>query len=198
MTVSLAVLASGRGSNFASIAEACENGGVDARPEILISNNEHAHALDRAERRGIRAEHIPYNPDNRESFERRAVERIRSENCDLVILAGFMKVLTSYFVKQFEDRILNIHPSLLPSFKGLDAQKQALDYGVKVSGCTVHVVTEAVDDGPIVDQVAVRVKDDDTVDSLSKRILKQEHKLFPRAIQQYIEEELSKGVTRNK
>ncbi len=188
MTVSLAVLASGRGSNFASIAEACKEGQVDARPDVLISNNEQAHALDRAERRSIRAEYIPYDPENRESFERRAVGLIESEGCDLVILAGFMKILSSYFVNRFEDRILNIHPSLLPSFRGLDAQKQALEYGVKVSGCTVHVVTEEVDDGPIVDQIAVRVKEDDTEDSLSKRILEQEHELFPRAIQQYIDE----------
>jgi phosphoribosylglycinamide formyltransferase-1 len=191
VTVSLAVLASGRGSNFASIAEACKEGQVDAHPDLLISNNEHAHALDRAERRGIRAEYIPYDPEDRESFERRAVDRIESENCDLVILAGFMKILSSSFVNQFKDRILNIHPSLLPSFRGLNAQEQALEYGVKVTGCTVHVVTEAVDDGPIVDQIAVRVKEKDTADSLSKRILEQEHKLFPSAIQKYIQEELS-------
>jgi len=190
MTASLAVLASGRGSNFASIADACEKDQVDARPDILISNNEHAGALSRAERRGIRAEFIPYDTEDRESFERRAVQLIEAEDCDLVVLAGFMKILTSYFVSHFEDRILNIHPSLLPSFRGLKAQKQALDYGVKVTGCTVHVVTETVDDGPIVDQIAVRVREDDTVDSLSKRILEQEHKLFPRAIQKYIEEEL--------
>lgn len=190
MTVSLAVLASGRGSNFASIAQGCSEGLVEAQPELLISNNQNAEALDRADRRGIRPYYIPYDEVDRRAFEEQAVEIIENNECDLVVLAGFMRVLTEYFVNQFEDRILNIHPSLLPSFRGLEAQKQALEYGVKVTGCTVHVVTESVDDGPIVDQVAVRVQEDDTVDSLSKRILKQEHKLFPRAIQQYIEKEL--------
>lgn len=190
MTVSLAVLASGRGSNFASIAESCSQGLVDARPEILVSNNQNAEALDRADRRGITPYYVPYDQDDRRAFEERAVDVINDHDCDLVILAGFMRVLTEYFVSQFEDRILNIHPSLLPSFRGLEAQKQALEYGVKVTGCTVHVVTETVDDGPIVDQVAVRVKEDDTVDSLSKRILEEEHKLFPRAIQKYIENKL--------
>lgn len=193
MTVSLAVLASGRGSNFASIADACERGDVDATPRVLISNNQDAQALNRADRRGITPHYIPHNSEKPRQFEEQAASVIKNKDCDLVILAGFMRVLSAYFVGEFEDRILNIHPSLLPAFKGLDAQKQALDYGVKVSGCTVHVVTEAVDDGPIVDQVAVRVKDDDSVDSLSRRILEQEHKLFPRAIQKYIEHSLRSG-----
>jgi phosphoribosylglycinamide formyltransferase-1 len=115
--------------------------------------------------------------------------------CDLVILAGFMRILSGRFLDHFPDRVLNIHPSLLPAFKGLEAQKQALKYGVKVSGCTVHVVTEAVDSGPIVDQVAVRVHEDDTVDTLSKRILKEEHELFPKAIQQYIDRHLRERET---
>lgn len=194
MTVSLAVLASGRGSNFASIASACEKGEVNASVELLISNNQDAQALNRADRREIEPYFLPHDEDDRRQFEEQAAQIIRNHNCDLVILAGFMRVLSSYFVGQFEDRILNIHPSLLPSFRGLEAQKQALDYGVKVTGCTVHVVTEEVDDGPIVDQIAVRVKDDDTVSSLSKRILEQEHKLFPRAIQQYIEENLNSRI----
>lgn len=196
MSASLAILASGRGSNFASIAESCKNGQLDARCKLLISNNEDAGAIGRAERRGISAFHVPHDRNDRKTFEEKTAELIRMNECDLVILAGFMRVLSSYFVNEFENRILNIHPSLLPSFRGLKAQKQALDYGVKVTGCTVHVVTETVDDGPIVDQVAVRVKPDDTVDSLSKRILEQEHKLFPKAIQQYIEGNLrSESVT---
>jgi phosphoribosylglycinamide formyltransferase-1 len=191
VNASLAVLASGRGSNFASIAESCETGEIDADVDLVISNNQDAGVLGRAERRGIDHYHIPHDNDDRRSFEESAVKRINQKDCDLVILAGFMRVLTPYFVNEFKDRILNIHPSLLPAFKGLQAQKQALEYGVKVTGCTVHVVTEDVDDGPIVDQVAVRVKEDDTVDSLSKRILEQEHKLFPRAIQRYIDQNVS-------
>ncbi len=187
MTVSLAVLASGRGTNFESIAVACEDGKIDARPEVLISNNQNAEVLDRAGRHDVEGHFIPYDEGNPRQFEQRATDLIQSRNGELVILAGFMRVLSPDFVRTFEGRILNIHPSLLPSFRGLEAQKQALEYGVKVTGCTVHVVTERVDDGPIVDQVAVRVKDDDTVDSLSSRILRQEHKLYPRAIQQYID-----------
>lgn len=190
MTINLAVLASGRGSNFASIADACERGDVDATPAVLLSDNVDAECLARAKRRGIEPHYIPYDDSDRRQFEEQAATIIRDNNCDLIALAGFMRILSSYFVKEFEGRILNIHPSLLPAFRGLHAQKQALDYGVKVSGCTVHVVTEELDDGPIVDQVAVRVKDDDTEDTLSARILEQEHNLYPRAIQKYIEDEL--------
>jgi len=191
MNVSLAVLASGRGSNFASIADSCDKGSLDASVELVISNNEDAGVLGRAERRGIPSHFIPHVSEDRRQFEEEAATVIENRNCDLVILAGFMRVLSKYFVNQFDNRILNIHPSLLPSFRGLEAQKQALEYGVKVTGCTVHVVTEEVDDGPIVDQVAVRVKEDDTEKSLSKRILREEHKLFPQAIQQYISQNFS-------
>lgn len=190
MTVNLAVLASGRGSNFASIADACEAGEVDATPRILISDVADAECLDRAKRRGIEPHYIPYNENDRRQFEEQAGNLIEKNDCRLIVLAGFMRILSPYFVNRFEGRILNIHPSLLPAFRGLNAQKQALEYGVKVSGCTVHVVTEKLDDGPIVDQIAVRVKEDDTEDTLSARILEQEHKLYPRAIQKYIEEGL--------
>lgn len=190
MTVNLAVLASGRGSNFASIADACDAGEVDAEPVVLISDNMDAECLSRAKRRGIEPHYVPYDDSDRRQFEEQAAGIIKNKNCDIVALAGFMRILTPYFVNEFEGRILNIHPSLLPAFRGLNAQKQALEYGVKVSGCTVHVVTEDLDDGPIVDQVAVRVKDDDTEDELSARILEREHELYPRAIQKFIEEEL--------
>ncbi|MFB6344441.1 MAG: phosphoribosylglycinamide formyltransferase [bacterium] len=196
MTVNLAVLASGRGSNFASIADACERGDVDADPALLLSDKNNAECLDRARRRGIEPHYIPYSESDREQFERQAARLIRKNDCDLIALAGFMRILSSYFVNEFEGRILNIHPSLLPAFRGLEAQKQALEYGVKVTGCTVHVVTEELDAGPIVDQIAVRVQDDDTVDTLSARILEQEHKLYPRAIQKFIDEELR--VTRDR
>ncbi len=182
MTVKLAVLASGRGSNFHSIVREIEDGTLDAVIEILISDRPDAEALKRAEEHGIETRHIPYDKNNRRAFEEKAGDLIEEKGCDLVILAGFMRLLTPYLVGRFEGRILNIHPALLPAFKGLDAQRQALEYGVKITGCTVHVVTEDMDAGPIVAQRAVPVLDDDTEESLSARILEEEHKLYPEAI----------------
>lgn len=186
--VHLGVLASGRGSNFASIQDHIDQGELDARIEVLISDREDARVLERARNRSIPSYHVPHDVDHRKKFEEKAVQLLREYDVDLVILAGFMEVLSPYFLRQFPDRILNIHPSLLPAFKGLNAQKQALEYGVKYSGCTVHVVTEDVDSGPIIAQSVVPVHSDDTVERLSERILEQEHKLFPRAIQKYADE----------
>lgn len=195
MTVNLGILASGRGSNFVSLTEACREGRVDADPVVLISNNPDAKVLERAKQRDVPPHFVPYEEFGRSHFEQHAVSLLREYGCDLVALAGFMRILTSDFLEHFPERVLNIHPSLLPAFRGLDAQAQALEYGVKVTGCTVHVVTEEVDAGPIVDQIAVRVHEDDTVESLSKRILEREHELYPRAMQQYIETRLRQPST---
>ncbi|MEW5692881.1 MAG: phosphoribosylglycinamide formyltransferase [Candidatus Hydrogenedentota bacterium] len=185
MTIKLAVLASGRGSNFQAILQSILKNELDATIKALISDNKDAKALTIAKENNIPTFYIPYDKNNRIEFEKKAIEIIDSYSCDLIILAGFMRILTSFFVKYYENKILNIHPSLLPAFKGLDAQKQALLYGVKITGCSVHIVTENLDDGPILAQRAVPVYDNDTVESLSQRILEQEHILYVEAIKIY-------------
>lgn len=191
MNVKLAVLASGRGSNFQAIAAAIERGDLHAEITILISDRATAAALSIAREHHIHAEYLPYDKNDREAFERRAAALMKERGCDLVILAGFMRILTPYIIGCFPDRILNIHPSLLPAFKGLDAQKQALEHGVKIAGCTVHVVTEEMDGGPIIGQRVVSLEEDDTEETLSARILEQEYILYPEAIAAYGERVLS-------
>lgn len=183
----LGVLLSGRGSNFEAIANSIAQGRLDAEIAIVISNRASAAGLDIARERGIPLRVIPSAGLNREAWDRLAVEELRTHGVELVCLAGFMRLLSAGFIRAFPDRILNIHPSLLPAFPGLDAQKQALDYGVKIAGCTVHYVDEALDSGPILLQAAVPVFDADTVDSLSARILAQEHFIYSRAIQAIVE-----------
>ena len=183
----LGVLASGRGSNFQSIQTEIVSGALDAEVVVLISDRERAPALEIAENFGIEARYIPYDKSNRQDFEEKAAAMIEAHDCDLIILAGFMRIITPWFIDRFAGRILNIHPSLLPSFKGLHPQKQALDAGVKIAGCTVHVVTAEMDSGPIIAQRSVVVFDDDTEESLSDRILVQEHLLYPEAIRIYSE-----------
>lgn len=185
MSLALAVLASGRGSNFQAIQAAIERGSLDASVRLLLSDRRKAPALDIARTHGIEAVHLPYDRNDREAFERKAGDLIDHQGCDLVILAGFMRLLTPYLVQRFAGRILNIHPALLPAFKGLNAQQQALDYGVKYSGCTVHLVTEDMDAGPILGQRVVPVFEDDTEPTLSARILEQEHQLYPECIAGY-------------
>ena len=182
MTIRLGVLASGRGSNFRAIEDAIERGELDAIISVLVSDRENAGALDLARERRIRAEHIPYDRQDREAFERNAADLLEAEGCDLIILAGYMRILTPYFIRRFENRILNIHPSLLPSFKGLHPQQQALDAGVKFSGATVHLVIDDLDAGPIITQAVVPVLTTDTEETLSARILEQEHLIYSDAI----------------
>lgn len=182
MSIRLGVLASGRGSNFRAIQNAIETDQLDATIPILVSDREDAPALDLAKQRGIRAAYLPYDKSNREDFERKAAALLNEENCDLIILAGYMRILTPWFIRHFENRILNIHPSLLPSFKGLHPQRQALDAGVKFSGATVHLVIDDLDAGPIVAQAVVPVEDGDSEESLSARILAKEHQLYTEAI----------------
>ena len=178
----LGILISGRGSNFEAIADSIEKGDLDAEIAIVISNNPKAQGLTRAQERGLNAVCVRSRAMEREAYDRLVVEKLREANVDLVCLAGFMRLLSSYFVNEYPQRILNIHPSLLPSFPGLEAQLQAIEHGVRYSGCTVHFVDERLDAGPIIAQAAVPVLDGDDEDSLAVRILEQEHRTYTEAI----------------
>jgi phosphoribosylglycinamide formyltransferase-1 len=177
------VLASGRGSNLQSIIDAVEKGELPAEIAIVLVNKKEAQALDRARHRNIPAEFL--DPDgfpDRVSYDRVLAQRLQARRVDLVVLAGYMRLVTSALIEPFKNRIINVHPSLLPSFPGLRAQRQAVAYGVKVSGCTIHFVDEEMDHGPILLQAPVPVEEGDTEDSLSERILLEEHRLLPKAI----------------
>ncbi|HXE75273.1 MAG TPA: phosphoribosylglycinamide formyltransferase [Candidatus Xenobia bacterium] len=179
----IAVLLSGRGSNFEAIADAVAAGKIpDAEIAVVISNRENAPGIEKARQRGLEAVVIPSKGRQREDYDREVVALLQEKKVDLVCLAGFMRLLSPVFVSAFRNRILNIHPALLPAFPGLEAQKQALDWGVKVSGCTVHFVDENLDAGPIVLQAVVPVRDDDTEETLAARILHEEHRIYPEAI----------------
>ena len=178
----LGILLSGRGSNFEAIADSVAAGRLDAEIALVVSNRAEARGLELARVRGLPAAVIPSKGVEREEYDRRVVAELRAAEVDLVCLAGFMRLLSAEFCRAFPQRILNIHPSLLPSFPGLDAQKQALEHGVKITGCTVHFVDELLDAGPIVLQAAVPVLDDDTAESLSARILAEEHRIYTEAI----------------
>ncbi|MEO0249735.1 MAG: phosphoribosylglycinamide formyltransferase [candidate division WOR-3 bacterium] len=178
----LGILISGRGSNMVALVEAIEQGRLDAEVAIVISNVETAAGLEKARQHGIETLAISHKGLSREEHERQVVAELKKRNVDLVCLAGYMRVLSPYFLKEFPQKILNIHPSLLPAFPGLEAQHQALEYGVKFSGCTVHLVDEQVDHGPIVKQAVVPVYDDDTVETLSARILAEEHRIYAEAV----------------
>ncbi len=183
----LGVLISGRGSNLQAIIDAIAEGRLDASIAVVVSNRSGAAGLQRAEKAGLPAavlDHRGYA--TREDYDRALVGLLRGHGVTLVCLAGFMRLLSSVFIEAFPNAVLNIHPSLLPAFPGLDAQRQAWEYGVKVSGATVHLVTPELDAGPIVMQAAVPVLDDDTPDSLAARILAEEHRIYPAAIQRLI------------
>jgi len=179
----LCVLASGRGSNFASIVEKIEAGEVPAVVDVLVSDNPQARALEIARQHGIetavfRREDYPTNKAHNQAI----VDFLKPRGIDLIILAGYMRIVKAPLLEAYPNRVINIHPALLPSFPGLEGQKQALEWGVRYSGCTVHFVDAEVDHGPIILQAAVPVEQDDTVETLSARILKEEHKLLPRAV----------------
>ena len=178
----LGILISGRGSNFEAIADSIEKGDLDAEIAVVISNNPKAQGLQRAQERGLNAVCVRSRAMEREAYDRLVVEQLREAQVDLVCLAGFMRLLSSFFVNEYPQRILNIHPSLLPSFPGLEAQLQAIEHGVRYSGCTVHFVDEHLDAGPIIAQVAVPVLDSDDEDALAARILEQEHRIYAEAI----------------
>lgn len=184
MSRTLGVLISGRGSNLQAILNAIADERLDARVGVVVSNVAEAEGLARAEKAGVPTAVVSHKDFvSREAFDKSVLEVLQEHNVDVVCLAGFMRILSQVMVRAFPHRILNIHPSLLPSFVGLNAQRQAIEHGVKVSGCTVHLVDEQLDHGPILLQTAVPVLEGDTEDSLSARILQKEHQLYPRAIQ---------------
>ena len=183
MSHRIGVLLSGRGSNFEALADSIAAGRIPSAEIVLvISNREGALGLERAAARGIPARVIPSKGLQREAYDALVVAELQRARVELVCLAGFMRLLSPHFVASFPERILNIHPSLLPSFPGLEAHRQALEYGVKFSGCTVHLVDEYLDAGPIVIQAIVPVRDDDTEETLSARILVEEHRIYTEAV----------------
>jgi phosphoribosylglycinamide formyltransferase 1 len=183
MTKRIGVLLSGRGSNFEALADSIVAGRIpNAEISIVISNRPDAPGIERAKARDINAKVIPSKGLERETYDRQVVALLQENNVDLVCLAGYMRLLSPFFVAAFPNRILNIHPSLLPSFPGLESQKQALDYGAKFAGCTVHFVDENLDAGPIILQAAVPIEDQDTEASLSEKILREEHRIYTEAV----------------
>lgn len=182
MTKRIGILLSGRGSNFEAIARNVASGAIDAEIAVVIANRPEAKGLETARKLGLTALSLPSKGLDREVYDRQVVAELKKRQVDLVCLAGYMRLLSAYFVREFPQRILNIHPALLPSFPGLDAQHQAIDHGVKVSGCTVHFVDENLDSGPILVQAVVPVLNDDNADTLSARILEQEHRIYSEAI----------------
>lgn len=186
--LNIGVLASGRGSNFQAIIDEIEKGRLNAEIKLLIVDNNAAYAVERAKKHSI--EYLYLNPNefaSRHVFFTRIAEELKKRGIELVILAGFMRIVEKPLIDAFPNRIMNIHPALLPSFPGLHGQRQAINYGVKISGCTVHFVDEGIDTGPIIIQASVPVSPDDTEETLSERILKMEHKIFPEAIRLYAE-----------
>lgn len=188
----VAVLASGRGSNLQAIIDSIEANQVQAAIVAVISNKKDAVALERARKHGLKDLFVdpkPFagQPDSREAYDRALLAILQQHDAELVLLAGYMKIVTAVLVNAYANRMMNIHPSLLPSFPGLDVQKKAIEWGCKLAGCTVHFVTEGVDEGPIILQAAVPILDDDSPETLAARILVQEHRLYPRAVQLFAE-----------
>ena len=180
----IGVLVSGRGTNLQAIIDAIENGEVDARISLVLSNQPDAPALGRANKHGIESMWLdPKQVSGKKEYDRAVAGKLKEKGVDLVCLAGYMRILGPEFIRTFEGKIINIHPSLLPAFPGLNVQQQTIDYGVKFSGCTVHFVNEEVDAGPIILQAVVPVHESDDAESLAERILIQEHLIYPRAIQ---------------
>lgn len=206
MSLPIAVLASGRGSNLQAILDAIKAQTLAAQVVVVLSDKADAKALDRAKEEGISAFHInPKAFENKVAYEAELIKYIEEYHCQLICLAGYMRILSPYFVQHAPCMIMNIHPSLLPSFPGLHAHQQALDYGVRYSGCTVHFVNEDVDGGAIIFQEIVEILPDDTEDTLSERILIKEHQIYPKAIQMFAQNRLEisgrhvvvKGVNQN-
>jgi phosphoribosylglycinamide formyltransferase-1 len=187
--IKVGVLVSGRGSNFQAIIDNIETGALSAELAVVISDQADAYSLERAKKHNIPAVHVSARgfKGKRDEYDALLVKELQKHNVELVVLAGFMRIITPTLLKAFPNRVMNIHPALLPSFPGLHVQKAAIEHGVKFSGCTVHFVDEDMDTGPIIIQAVVPILDNDTEDSLSARILKQEHKIYSRAIQLYAE-----------
>lgn len=186
--MNIAVLCSGNGSNLQAIIDAVKGGYIKAKIALVVSDNKNAFALERAKKAGI--ETLVLNPKDfksREDFDKEIVKGLKKKDVGLVVLAGFMRLMSSYFVKEYKDRIMNIHPALLPSFKGTHGIKDALEYGVKVTGPTVHFVDDKLDHGAIILQRAVEVKDEDTEETLLERVHAEEHKIYPEAVKLFVE-----------
>ena len=200
MPLRLGVLVSGRGSNLQAIIDAIEAKTLDATIALVVSNKKNAMALERAKKHGVKGlfldpKSVAGELEPRRAYDEKLLQVLKDHGVQLVLLAGYMKIVTTVLIEVYQWRMMNIHPSLLPSFPGLHAQQQALDAGVKVSGCTVHFVTEGVDEGPIIVQSTVSVNENDSLDTLSARILEQEHQLYPRAVQLFAERRLAvKGL----
>ena len=189
--INIAILVSGRGTNLQAIINAIKRGAIDGKIEIVLSDNPGAYALKRAKRNDIKTQVVNYKSfSSKEEYEQEIMQQLDNYRVDLIVLAGYMRILGSGFIEKYRYRIINIHPALLPAFPGLNAQRQALKYGVKISGCTVHFVDEGMDSGPIILQKAIKVRQSDDEESLSKRILKYEHQLLPRAIQLYAQNKI--------
>ncbi len=187
----IAVLVSGRGSNLQAIIDSIGSGYLKARISVVVSDVGNAYALLRAKKHGIDAVFVnPENFESKELYEKEILKCLKTHDTDLVLLAGYMRILGKTLLQAYKNRIVNIHPALLPSFTGLHAQKQAFDHGVKVAGCTVHFVDETLDCGPIILQRCVEVKENDTPETLADRILEQEHKIYPEAVKLFIENRL--------
>jgi phosphoribosylglycinamide formyltransferase-1 len=182
MNKRLGILISGRGSNMLAIADAIASGRLDAEIAVVIANRTEAEGIAVARERGLNTVILPSKGLDREIYDRQLIVELQQNKVDLICLAGFMRLLSGHFLRTFAGRVLNIHPSLLPAFPGLDAQHQALDHGVKISGCTVHFANEGLDSGPIIQQASVAVLDHDTAESLSARILTEEHRIYSEAI----------------
>ncbi len=187
----IGILISGRGSNMVSLIEASKAGKMNADVVLVISNEKDAPGLDKARSFGVEAIVIDHRESaTREEHDKKMADELKKRGVELVCLAGYMRILSASFVREFPERIMNIHPALLPAFPGLDVQQKAIDWGVKFSGCTVHFVDEKVDHGPIVIQAVVPVLDDDTAQTLSARILKEEHRIYPEAVRLFFEHKL--------
>ncbi len=192
MTLKLGVLVSGSGSNLQAILDACANKTLDASVELVLSNKPGVFALERAARAGVATAVLSHRDfSTREAFDAEIVRLLRARSVDTVALAGFMRIVTPTLLEAFASRVINVHPALLPSFVGVDAQRQALEYGAKITGCTVHFVDAGTDTGPIIAQAAVPVLEDDTVEALRARVLVEEHRLLPLALQWLAEGRLS-------
>lgn len=186
----VAILLSGRGSNFLALSDAIEAGEIPAQIVLVVSNHADATGLEHARNRNYETVCIPSAGVERETYDRQVVAKLQAADTQVICLAGFMRLLSPWFIRQFPHRILNIHPSLLPAFTGLHGQRQALDWGVKVGGCTVHLVDEDLDHGPIILQQSVPILDEDTEDTLAARILEYEHQIYPQALKLICEDRI--------
>ena len=189
--MNIAVFASGRGSNFSAIARAVKNGKIKAILALLVCDNPKAKVLAKAKRQGVKIVLVKEEDfANKKDFEEKIIQHLKEENIELIVLAGFMRLLSPEFISQYKNKILNIHPALLPSFKGTEGIKDAFDYGVKITGVTVHFVDEEMDHGSIILQQAVRIEEDDTLETLEAKIHKIEHKIYPEAVRLFVEGKL--------